>query len=88
MLAQEIARVERGEEPEYPKQRGPEPIRTYCYSGSFLIGDARIEGMEGLHEFGRRATQAVIETAHLVPDERALACEARSRELLAGRAAA
>jgi nitrite reductase/ring-hydroxylating ferredoxin subunit len=88
MLAQEIARVERGEEPEYPKHRGPEPIRTYCYSGSFLIGNAQIEGMEGLHEFGRRATQAVIETADLAPNERALACEERSRELLAGRAAA
>jgi nitrite reductase/ring-hydroxylating ferredoxin subunit len=83
MLAREIARVERGEEPEYPKVRGAEPVRTYCYSASMKIGNAKIDGMDGLHDFGKRVTQLVIDSADVAPEERERICEERTRALLA-----
>ncbi len=83
MLAQEIARVERGEEPLYPKSRGPEPVRTYCFSMSFPLQGAKIAGMDGLHEFGRKATEIVIGSTDLAPEAREQAAEAKTRELLA-----
>jgi hypothetical protein len=87
MLAQDIARVERGEAPLYPKVRGAAPVRTYCYSTSMRIGNARIDGMDGLHDFGKRVTQLVIDSADASPAERERICESRTRELLAQRAA-
>ena len=87
MLAQEIARVERGEAPQYPKERGKHPVRTYCYSMSMRAAGAKIEGMEGLHDVGRRVTQLVIDSVGMSPVEREEMCQQRTRALLTERAA-
>ena len=71
LLAQEIARVERGEQPLYPKHRGPEPVRTYCYSASYPLNGVKMEGLDGLHAFGRAATDIVVGSTALAPAERA-----------------
>jgi hypothetical protein len=51
------------------------------------IGNAKIDGVEGLHEFGKEVTQLVIDSANLPPDERERLCEERTRALLAARGA-
>lgn len=82
LLASEVARVERGDDPSLPSPHGDGPVRTYCYSMSLPLGDKAIADMKELRAFGRRTTEIVIETADLPPAERESTAAARTRRLL------
>lgn len=77
MLGRAIEAVKNGETPELPRLYGDEPVRTYNYELVFdLPSQSNINDLGSLTEFGRRATQVVLDTDTLPPLER----EAVSRE--------
>ncbi len=80
MLRQAIDAVQNDEVPELPRLYGNDPVRTYNYELVFqLPSQSNIRDLGALQEFGRRATEIVIETDQLPPLER----EAVSRERIA-----
>jgi nitrite reductase/ring-hydroxylating ferredoxin subunit len=77
MLRQAIDAVQQGETPELPRLYGDDPVRTYNYELVFdLPSQSNIDDLASLKEFGRRATQVVIDTDTLPPLDR----EATARE--------
>jgi nitrite reductase/ring-hydroxylating ferredoxin subunit len=71
MLRRAIDAVQTNETPELPRLYDDGPVRTYNYELVFeLPSQSNIDGLGALEEFGRRATEAVVDTDTLPPLER------------------
>jgi nitrite reductase/ring-hydroxylating ferredoxin subunit len=77
MLRRAIDAVQNNETPELPRLYDDSHVRTYNYELVFrLPSQSNISGLGALEEFGRRATEVVLDTDTLPPLER----ERMSRE--------
>jgi nitrite reductase/ring-hydroxylating ferredoxin subunit len=83
MLKGAIDAVQNEQIPELPRLYEHGPVRTYNYDLVFqLPSQSNIGDLEALREFGRRATQVVIETDSLSPLERERVSRERMLRLL------
>lgn len=83
MLKRAIDAVQDGEQPELPRLYGDELVRTYNYELVFdLPSQSNISDLSSLTEFGRRASQVIIDTDNLAPLERETVARERILRLL------